>query len=126
MRQRVRFHGQEDVLRGRFRLKFEKFLGDGAFYSGRSARSLLGMASELRLLYERLRRQGFGFDRGMRIAVNVGSYHLLPMVTATAERPQYEFFGRHRRAGRLTSASARTRWRTSPTFSSLWVTCTRC
>lgn len=93
MRQMVRFLGQVDVLRGRFRLTFEKFLGDGAFYSGRSARSMLGMASELRLLYERLRRQGFPFDRGMRIALNVGSYHLLPMVTATAERPQYEFFG---------------------------------
>ena len=104
MRQMVRFLGQVDVLRGRFRLKFEKFLGDGAFYSGRSARSLLGMASELRLLYERLRRQGFGFDRGMRIAVNVGSYHLLPMVTATAERPQYEFFGHGIvELGRLTS-----------------------
>lgn len=93
MRQMVRFLGQVDALRGRFRLKFEKFLGDGAFYSGRSARSLLEMASELRLLYERLRRQGFPFDRGMRIAVNVGSYHLLPMVGATAEQPQYEFFG---------------------------------
>lgn len=93
MRQMVRFLGQVDVLRGKYRLKFEKFLGDGAFYSGRSARSLLWMASELRLLYERLRRQGFPFDRGMRSAVNIGSYHLLPMVTATAERPQYEFFG---------------------------------
>ncbi|HPC81972.1 MAG TPA: hypothetical protein P5234_00160 [Thermoanaerobaculaceae bacterium] len=104
MRQMVRFLGQVDALRGRFRLKFEKFLGDGAFYSGRSARSLLEMASELRLLYERLRRQGFPFDRGMRIAVNIGSYHLLPMVSATAERPQYEFFGHGIvELGRLTS-----------------------
>lgn len=104
MRQMVRLLGQVDLLRGRFRLKFEKFLGDGAFYSGRSARSLLAMASELRLLYERLRHQGFPFDRGMRIAVNVGSYHLLPMVTATAERPQYEFFGHGIvELGRLTS-----------------------
>lgn len=93
MRQMVRFLGQVDQVRRRYRLTFEKFLGDGAFYSGRSARSLLWMAAELRLLYERLRRQDFPFDSGMRIAVNVGTYHLLPMVTPTAERPQYEFFG---------------------------------
>ncbi|HNX48656.1 MAG TPA: hypothetical protein PLS53_08125 [Thermoanaerobaculaceae bacterium] len=93
MRQMVRFLGEVDQIRRHYRLTFEKFLGDGAFYSGRSARSLLWMAAELRLLYERLRRQGFPFDSGLRMAVNVGSYHLLPMVTPTAEHPQYEFFG---------------------------------
>jgi hypothetical protein len=93
MRAMVRFLGQVDEIRERHRLKFEKFLGDGAFLSARSARAVMLAAAEIRLLYERLRRSGFPFDEGLRIAVNVGSYHLLPMVAPTADRPQFEFFG---------------------------------
>ncbi len=93
MHMMVRFLGQVDEIRERNRLKFEKFLGDGAFLSARSARAVLLAAAEIRLLYERLRRSGFPFDEGMRLAVNVGAYHLLPMVTPTAARPQFEFFG---------------------------------
>ena len=93
IRQMVRFLGQVGEIRGRHALKFEKFMGDGAFYSARNARSVLRAASELRLLYERLRGQGFPFDRGLRLAMNVGTYHLLPMVSAAADRPHFEFFG---------------------------------
>jgi hypothetical protein len=93
MRAMVRFLGQVDEIRQRNRLKFEKFLGDGAFLSARSAHQVLLAAAEIRLLYERLRKVGFPFDQGLRLAVNVGSYHLLPMVAPTADRPQFEFFG---------------------------------
>jgi hypothetical protein len=93
MRMMVRFYAQIDEIRDRHRLKFEKFLGDGAFYSARSAKAVFLAGAELRSLYERLRQQGFPFDRGMRLALNVGTYHLLPMVPASADRPHFEFFG---------------------------------
>ena len=93
MRQMVRFLAGAEEVRRRHRLKFEKFLGDGAFYSARSARAVFLAAAELRTLYERMRRHGFPFDRGLRLAVNVGTYHLLPMVPAAVDRPTFEFFG---------------------------------
>jgi|YNPBryunderm2012_1023409.scaffolds.fasta_scaffold01736_6 hypothetical protein len=89
----TRFLQQVDEIRARHRLKFEKFLGDGAFYSARSARPILLAAAELRILYERFRRQGFPFDRGLRLAANVGTYHLVPMVAGKGARPHFEFFG---------------------------------
>ena len=93
MRFMVRFQSAVEEIRERHRLRFEKFLGDGAFYSARSARAVLLAATELRVLYERLRRQGFPFDRGLRLAVNVGAYHLLHMRGATGDGPHFEFFG---------------------------------
>ncbi|MGD1147357.1 MAG: hypothetical protein ABR961_05370 [Thermoanaerobaculaceae bacterium] len=93
MRQMVRFLARVDEIRERHRLKFEKFLGDGSFYSARSARAVFLAAGELRLLYESMRREGFAFDRGLRIAANVGTYHLLPMVATAVNRPTFEFFG---------------------------------
>ncbi len=89
----TKFLQQVEEIRARHRLKFEKFLGDGAFYSARSARPVLLAAAELRILYERLRRQGFPFDRGLRLAANVGTYHLVPMGTGKETRPHFEFFG---------------------------------
>ncbi|MFH1176830.1 MAG: hypothetical protein V1750_05430 [Acidobacteriota bacterium] len=93
MRFMVRFQREVEELRSRHRLKFEKFLGDGAFYSARSARAVLLAAAELRILYERLCHQGFPFERGLRLAVNVGVYHLLPMTHGGAGQPHFEFFG---------------------------------
>ena len=93
MRQMVRFLARVDEIRARHRLKFEKFLGDGSFYSARSASAVFLAAAELRVLYEGTRSQGFAFDRGLRIAVNVGTYHLLPMVSTAVNRPHFEFFG---------------------------------
>jgi hypothetical protein len=49
--------------------------------------------AELRLLYERMRKQGFPLDRGLRLAMNVGTYHLLPMFSASGDRSHFEFFG---------------------------------
>ena len=93
MRFMVRFQQSVEQIRERHRLRFEKFLGDGAFYSARRARAVLLASAELRVLYERLRRQGFPFDRGMRLAVNVGAYHLLHMRTTGSGGPHFEFFG---------------------------------
>ncbi len=93
MRTMVRFLARVEAIRERHRLKFEKFMGDGAFYTARSAKSVLLAATELRLLYERLRADGFPFDRGLRLALNIGTYHLLPMVSSAVDRPHFEFFG---------------------------------
>ena len=76
------------------RLQLEKYLGDGALYSGRHPSRLLRLALELQRYYERALREGFPFDRGMRIALNYGEYRLLPIEEGgfgTARR--YEFFG---------------------------------
>ena len=92
LRAMARFQRNVEEIRARHRLRFEKFLGDGAFFSSRSARTVLAAAAELRVLYESYRRMSFPFDRGLRIAVNVGAYHLLPM-TAGDEGAHFEFFG---------------------------------
>jgi hypothetical protein len=102
MRFMVRFQQSVEEIRERHRLRFEKFLGDGAFYSARSARAVLLAAAELRILYERLRRQGFPFDRGLRLAINVGSYHLLTC-HRRHERLHRVLRPRYGRAARLTT-----------------------
>ncbi len=75
------------------RLTFEKFMGDGAFFSARRAARTLTAACEIQRAYDRLRHEGFPFDKGLRIAVNAAEYRLLPMRGADAGRPTYEFFG---------------------------------
>jgi hypothetical protein len=93
MRHMMNFQRQVEAIFERHRLRFEKFLGDGAFYSARSARAVLAAATELRTLYERVRGQGFPFDRGLRLAINVGTYHLFALARATEGRPHFEFLG---------------------------------
>lgn len=93
MRHMMNFQRQVEAIFEHHRLRFEKFLGDGAFYSARSSRAVLGAATELRTLYERLRTEGFPFDRGLRLAVNVGTYHLFALARATEGRPHFEFLG---------------------------------
>jgi len=76
------------------RLKMEKYLGDGAFYSGRNSRRMLATAIYLQRAYRQALEQSFPFDRGMRIALNYGQYRLLPLDTGDErEGPVYEFFG---------------------------------
>ncbi|MEN8162658.1 MAG: hypothetical protein ABFS37_00895 [Acidobacteriota bacterium] len=75
------------------RLTFEKFMGDGAFLSARRAARTLAAACEIQQAYDRLRHEGFPFDKGLRIAVNAAEYRLLPMGGGDAGRPTYEFFG---------------------------------
>ncbi len=76
------------------RLTLEKYLGDGAFYSGREARRVLLTAVRVQRYYRQVLGEGFPFDRGLRIALNHGLYRLLPIQSGpggAAER--YEFFG---------------------------------
>jgi hypothetical protein len=73
------------------RLRLEKYLGDGAFYSGRFASQLLVTAIHAQRIYRRALAEGLPFDRGMRLALNFSEYRLLPIAGAGDER--YEFFG---------------------------------
>lgn len=76
------------------RLRLEKYLGDGAFYSGRTSAYLLSAAVRLQRAYRRATSSGFPFDHGLRIAVNYGTYRLLPIEGAAHSADhRYEFFG---------------------------------
>lgn len=87
------FQNRLEEIRRDYRLIFEKFLGDGAFYSSRRALRILSSACEIQYAYDRLRRSGFPFDQGIRIALNHGSYRLLPMLDSDREIRRFEFFG---------------------------------
>lgn len=88
LQRRIRRHA---VNRG---LKLEKYLGDGAFFSGRAALPALATAVEIQRLYRQALREDFLFDRGLRIALNSGRYRLLPIEAESGTGGQrYEFFG---------------------------------
>lgn len=87
------FQRHTEVIRERRRLSFEKFLGDGAFFSARRAARTLAAACEIQSAYDQLRQRGFPFDKGLRIAVNSAEYRLLPMRESRAGQVEYEFFG---------------------------------
>lgn len=88
------FQERLNDIRRRRRLTFEKFLGDGAFYSSRRAARVLAAACEIQQLYDTLRKNGFPFSKGIRIAVNFGTYQLLPMMTdERGQASRFEFFG---------------------------------
>ncbi len=74
-------------------LRLEKYLGDGAFYSGRNTRHMLVVAIRLQRLYPEFLSRGFPFDSGLRIALNYGEYRLLPLAGTSSKGPSYEFFG---------------------------------
>jgi hypothetical protein len=75
-------------------LKLEKYLGDGALYSGRHPRRLLATAIHLQRFYKQALRERFPFDRGLRIALNYGQYRLLPIEEGLTDKERrYEFFG---------------------------------
>jgi len=75
-------------------LRLEKYLGDGAFYSGRDARHMLSVAIHLQRTYPQFLDKGFPFKSGLRIAMNYGEYRLLPLEGAPASgTARYEFFG---------------------------------
>lgn len=76
------------------RLRLEKYLGDGAFYSSRSASRLLAGAIHVQRIYRQALEENFPFDRGMRIALNYSQYRLIPIATAgPRQEERYEFFG---------------------------------
>jgi hypothetical protein len=93
-RQMVLFHKRIETIAQRHRLQFEKFLGDGAFYTTRKPLRLVLAAIEIQRFYSDLKRRGFAFNRGLRIAVNHGYYRLLPMKPVTSTSSQVlEFYG---------------------------------
>jgi hypothetical protein len=81
------------IARG-YRLQLEKYLGDGALYSGRHPSLLLAAAVRLQRHYKQVVSEDFPFDRGMRLALNFGQYRLLPIEGGgPAGQHRYEFFG---------------------------------
>jgi len=93
-RQMLLFQRKLDVIAQRHLLQFEKFLGDGAFYTTRRALRLVRAAVEIQRFYSEMKRKGFAFNKGLRIAVNYGYYRLLPMkTTADSSEKINEFYG---------------------------------
>ncbi len=92
-RMMFRFQRRVNRLADSYRMKLEKYLGDGAFYSSRHPRELLLCAVRLQRYYVQALEDGFTFDRGMRVALNYGSYRLIPLRAGMGEADRYEFFG---------------------------------
>jgi hypothetical protein len=88
-----RFQRRVNRLAVSHRAKMEKYLGDGAFFSSREALNLLLCAVHIQRYYVQALQEGLPFDRGMRIALNYGSYRLIPMGSDPEELERYEFFG---------------------------------
>lgn len=89
-----RFQRRINQMATSLRLKLEKYLGDGAFYSARSGRNMLQAAVYVQRTYSRFLEQGFPFDRGLRIALNYSEYRILPLERGpTGRSARYEFFG---------------------------------
>jgi hypothetical protein len=87
------FQNRLEEIRQKRVLNFEKFLGDGALYSSRRAIRVLAAACEIQRLYDNLRHSGFPFDKGIRMALNFGTYRLLPMLNRVGDSLRFEFFG---------------------------------
>jgi hypothetical protein len=87
------FQNRLEAIRLRRRLTFEKFLGDGAFYTSRRAVRVIAAACEIQQVYEQLREVGFPFNHGIRIALNYGVFRLLPMLHPGPQAKRFEFFG---------------------------------
>lgn len=89
-----RFQRRVNTIARAHRLKLEKYLGDGAFYSARDAWRLLATAILIQRAYRDALAEGFPFDQGMRIGLNYGHYRLLPIEGDRPGAPdRYEFFG---------------------------------
>jgi hypothetical protein len=87
------FQRKLDTIARHHLLQFEKFLGDGAFYTTRRALRIVRSAVEIQRFYTEMKRKGFAFNRGLRIAINYGYYRLLPMKTSEADEQITEFYG---------------------------------
>lgn len=92
-RQMIEFQRDLAEITRRHSLQFEKFLGDGAFYTSRRATRTLFAALDIQHFYAAARTRGFAFNRGMRIALNYGYYRLLPMQIAADGTQIMEFYG---------------------------------
>jgi hypothetical protein len=88
------FQRKLETIAERHQLQFEKFLGDGAFYTTRRALRLTRAALEIQQLYADMKRKGFAFDKGLRVALNFGYYRLLPLKTGAGANDRItEFYG---------------------------------
>jgi hypothetical protein len=93
-RQMLLFQRKLDNIAERHLLQFEKFLGDGAFYTTRRALRLVRAAIEIQRFYSEMKRKGFAFNKGLRIALNYGYYRLLPMrISLESNERITEFYG---------------------------------
>ncbi|HEX9491774.1 MAG TPA: hypothetical protein VGA33_00790 [Thermoanaerobaculia bacterium] len=92
-RQMLLFQRRLDSIAQRHLLIFEKFLGDGAFLTTRRAMRLIRGAVEIQHFYSEMRKQGFAFNKGLRIAINFGYYRLLPMKGTAGNEKINEFYG---------------------------------
>ncbi len=92
-RKMFRFQRRVNRMADGQRLKLEKYLGDGAFYSSRRGRRMLTAAIHVQRLYSQALSEGFPFDRGVRIALNYGQYRLIPIHVGESGAERYEFFG---------------------------------
>ncbi|MCU1350073.1 MAG: hypothetical protein JWO56_3103 [Acidobacteria bacterium] len=93
-RQMLIFQRRLEAIAQRHLLQFEKFLGDGAFYTTRRALRLIRAAAEIQRFYAEMKHKGFAFNKGLRIAINFGYYRLLPMkVSADSTERITEFYG---------------------------------
>jgi hypothetical protein len=92
-RQMLDFQRELGEITRRFGLQFEKFLGDGAFYTSRRATRSVHAGIAIQQFYSAQRAKGFAFNRGMRIALNYGYYRLLPMQVSSDGTQLMEFYG---------------------------------
>lgn len=92
-RRMFRFQRRVNRLADDRRLKLEKYLGDGAFYSSRRGSTILVVAVQIQRLYDQAVADGFPFDHGLRVALNFGQYRLIPIHTGQTGTERYEFFG---------------------------------
>src|SRR5438105_953895 len=92
-RQMLLFQRKLEQIADRHLLQFEKYLGDGAFYTTRRAGRLVRAAVEMQRYYADLRTEGFAFNKGLRIALNYGYYRLLPMKGTSSNEKITEFYG---------------------------------
>ena len=92
-RQMLLFQRRLESFAQRHMLIFEKFLGDGAFYTTRRSMRLIRGAVEIQRAYSEMRKKGFAFNKGLRIALNFGYYRLLPMKGSASSEKITEFYG---------------------------------
>jgi hypothetical protein len=92
-RQMLEFQRELADITRRHGLQFEKFLGDGAFYTARQALRATHAAIDIQQFYARMRARGFTFNKGMRLALNFGYYRLLPMQISDDGTEIMEFYG---------------------------------
>ena len=92
-RQMLEFQRELAEITRRHGLQFEKFLGDGAFYTSRRATRTLQAAVDIQSFYSSAKSKGFAFNKGMRVAVNYGYYRLLPMQVSSDGMEIMEFYG---------------------------------